>query len=248
MDQKGFSALAADSNYGAAETLALYDLRDKSEKQYMVLKTQLGNRVYRTHFTEGVRSKGFVAFIASIIRYELGRICRQTGLELTTMLREANFLCLQRAPDNTYMGVHNANTRQLELMEAAGLNESDIDYFAREETRRCGGEIHDQVHKMPPHENTGRESETGKKPGRPPGSTRKEPAQELPRRKPGRPPGSKNKPKPDKTAMDLAEKPVNDETEKPRRRGRPPGSKNKKPAVNAKAKRLSAKTLREARP
>ena len=52
------------------------------------------------------------------------------------MLREANFLCLQRAPDNTYMGVHNANTRQLELMEAAGLNENDIDQFAREETRR----------------------------------------------------------------------------------------------------------------
>lgn len=248
MDQKGFSALAADSNYGAAETLALYDLRDKSEKQYMVLKTQMGNRVYRTHFTEGVRSKGFVAFIASIIRYELGRICKETGLELTIMLREANFLCLQRAPDNTYMGVHNANTRQLELMEAAGLNENDIDQFAREETRRINGEIHDQIHKLPDHEPPGQESEARKKPGRPAGSTRKEPSEELPRRKPGRPPGSKNKPKPDKAASDLAKKSVSDETDKPRRKGRPPGSKNKKPAVNAKAKRLSAKNMSEARP
>ena len=136
MDKKGYYAIAADSDYTPAGALAKYDLRDKSEKQYMILKTQLGGRVSRVHYTEGVKSKVFVAFIASIVRHEIASICRQTGYDLATALREANFLCVQRAPDNTYIGVHNANARQLDLLKAVGLKEADIDYFALEESRK----------------------------------------------------------------------------------------------------------------
>ena len=250
MDKKGFSALAADSNYGAIETLSKYDLRDKSEKQYMILKTQLGNRVFRTHFTNGVKSKGFVAFIASIIRNEMERICRETRYEFTLALREANFLCIQRTPDNTYMGVHNANSRQLSLMDAAKLEEKDIDYFASMESCRVNGEIHDQIHKLPSHE-TGNTGEPEKrKPGRPTGSSKKQAANDdTPKRKPGRPPGSKNKPK----QTDQSSKDAGKATDQSNvasdvasgKRGRPPGSKNKKPAVNAKAKRNATKKTSE---
>lgn len=242
MDAKGFSALASDANYGAEQTLRKYDLRDKSEKQYMVLKTQLGNRVFRAHFTNGVRSKGFVAFVASIIRHEIERICKGIGYEPTTALREANFLCIQRTPDNSYMGVHNANGRQLALISSANLEESDIDYFAAEESRRVNQEVHDQVHKLPTHESTdGKEGK--RKPGRPKGTTRKatEGESEVPKRKPGRPKGSKNKPK-----TETGQKPSNSEkssrsSEEHRRRGRPPGSKNKKPAINAKERRANTR-------
>ena len=232
MDQKGFSAIAADSSYGAFGALEKYDLRDKSEKQYMIMKTQLGNRVFRTHFSNGVKSKGFVAFIASIIRNEIGRICRETGYELTTALREANFLCVQRTPDNTYMGVHNANERQIHLLAAAKLLQSDLDYFALEESRKVNNEPYDQVHKAPIHEAV-EEKPSKRKPGRPKGTTKKDVNNEI-KRRPGRPKGSKNKPKQDAVKVEKHT------TETPKKRpGRPKGSKNKKPAIRAKEKRAN---------
>ena len=247
MDKKGFSALAADSDYGAFETLSKYDLRDKSEKQYMIIKTQLGNRVFRTHFTNGVKSKGFVAFIASIIRNEMERICKEAKCEFTLALREANFLCVQRTPDNTYMGVHNANCRQINLLSAANLEEVDIDYFALMESRRVNGDIYDQVHKLPSHENSNEEKSGRRKPGRPFGTKKIQPNEDVPlKRKRGRPPGSKNKPKQIEQVSKVDVKEAEQNLESPRKRGRPPGSKNKKPAVNAKAKRNAEKQANEA--
>ena len=238
MDEKGFCAVAADSNYGAIETLEKYDLRDKSEKQYMVVKTQLGGRAFRTHYTNGVSSKGFVAFIASIIRHDIGRICKQTKYELTTALRETNFICVQRTPDNTYMGVHNMNERQLALFAAANLEQGDIDYVALEESRRVNDEVHDQVHKLSVHEQAAPETQTKKGPGRPKGSTKKDTSEESDdtvKRKRGRPKGSRNKPKSDSAPSASPEMP--DSTSEKRGPGRPKGSKNKKPTVNAKEKR-----------
>ena len=235
MDQKGFSAIAADSSYGPSVALEKYDLRDKSEKQYMVIKTQLGNRAFRTHFSNGVRSKGFVAFIASIIRHEVGRICRETGYELTTALREANFLCLQRTPDNTYMGVHNANERQISLLGAAKLLQSDLDYFALEESRKVNNEPHDQVHKAPIHEAV-KEVPEKRKPGRPKGTTKKNSSSEI-KRRPGRPKGSRNKPKQKSDKIDKQDKEV-----QKRGPGRPKGSKNKRPAIRAKEMRTKMGT------
>ena len=240
MDQKGFSAIASDSNYGPATTLEKYDLRDISEKQYMINKTQLGNKVFRSHYTNGVNAKVFVTFIASIVRHEMARICKVTGYELTVALREANFLCLQRTPDNTYMGVHNASKRQVALLAAANLKESDIDYFALEETRKTNQEIHDQIHKTPIQLSYSETGTNKRKPGRPKGTSNKESAVEIPKRKPGRPKGSKNKPKVEKTSIiGVVDEPNNDAKPIPKKRGRPPGSKNKKPALNAKLKRRS---------
>lgn len=245
MDQKGFSAIATDLDCGAAGTLEKYDLRDKSEKQYMVLKTQLGGRVYRTHYDEGVKAKGFVAFIASIIRHAFGEACREAGYDLCFALRCLNFLCIQRAPDNTYMGVHNADSKQEALMDAAHVEADDIDYYAKEETRRINGEIHDQVHKVPPRSEVGGDGAARRGPGRPRGTAKKEADENPSKRGPGRPPGSKNKPK--ELGKEKTEKKNPAETEQPPKGkpGRPKGSKNKKPAINAKAKRAAAKAVAE---
>ena len=238
MDKKGFSAIASDSNYGPKVVLEKYDLRDKSEKTYMVIKTHLGSRVYRTHYTEGTESKGFISFIASIVRHQFSHICKIAGYELTIALKEINFLCVQRTPDNDYMGVHNANGKLLDLYAAAGLEENDIDDVAAEESKKVKGEVHDQVHKAPTHEKS--KDETPKRgPGRPKGSTsKKDDTESKPKRGPGRPKGSKNKPK--SIGGSTAPDPSTVETPK-RGPGRPKGSKNKKPAVNAKAKRQTIK-------
>ena len=144
-----------------------------------------------------------------------------------------NFLCLQRTPVNTYMGVHNANDRQINLLAAAKLLQSDIDYFALEESRKVNNEPHDQVHKAPVHENVEDVPEK-RKPGRPKGTTKKTAVNET-KRRPGRPKGSKNKPKQEPV---ITEK---QNIEPKRRPGRPKGSKNKKPAIRAKEKREKLK-------
>ena len=155
-------------------------------------------------------------------------------MDTTTALREANFLCVQRTPDNTYMGVHNANERQIHLLAAAKLLQSDLDYFALEESRKVNNEPYDQVHKAPIHEASEGTPEK-RKPGRPKGTTKKATGNE-PKRRPGRPKGAKNKPKQEsvKTDKQTAEIPC-------RGPGRPKGSKNKKPAIRAKEKRTNQK-------
>ncbi len=242
MDEKGFCAVAADSDYGAIETLKKYDLRDKSEKQYMVVKTHLGGGVFRTHYTNGVSSKGFVAFIASIIRHEIGQICEQTKNELTVALRESNFICVQRTPDNTYMGVHNMNERQLALFAAANLEQGDIDYVALEESRRVNGTVHDQVHKLPVHDQAAQETQAKRGPGRPKGSTKKDASEvvdDTVKRMRGRPKGARNKPRSGSMQSTSSEK--QNSTSEKRGPGRPKGSKNRNPAVNAKEKRRMSK-------
>lgn len=233
IDTKGFSAIAASDDFGAVEVLRKYDMRDASEKQYMILKTQLGYHVARSHQTAGVRSRHFAAFVAGIIRNEIKKHCKSLEYELTKAIREMNFLAIQRMPDQTYMAVRNANSRQIALLDRLGLWESDLDYFAIQETERISGTSISQVaHMPPPHEGEKRqEKKRGR--GRPKGSTKKK-AEEEPKekQKPGRPKGATNRQKQGEEMSGIRRGP-----------GRPKGSKNKKGAVNAKLKRAEQKEL-----
>lgn len=231
IDTKGFCAIASSDDFGAGEILRKYDLRDASEKQYMILKTQLGCHTARSHQTAGVRSRHFVAFIAGIIRNELKKHCKSLDYDLATAIREMDFLAIQRMPDNAYMAVRNLNSRQIALLDRLGIWESDLDYFASQETERITRAVFSQVAYMPsPHEEK-KNAPKKRGRGRPKGSTTPK-ANELSdeKRKPGRPKGSKNKPKEENVIPDTKRRP-----------GRPKGSKNKKGAVNAKLKRAEQK-------
>ena len=249
LDKKGFSALACSEPFAAEEILALYDLRDASEKQFMILKSQLGYDTGRSHQDEGIESRHFIAFAAGIIRNELSKHCKQVHYELTRALKELNFLCISRLSDNRYMAVQNASTRQADLLKSVGLSESDLDYFARRESAKVNGEAYDQIAKLPEHKaEVGGDSATGngkKHPGRPKGSKKTEEKseswqEEKPKARRGRPPGSKNRPK---EVIEAEKKEKEARKGKP---GRPAGSKNKKAAVNAAQKRKDSKAQQSA--
>ena len=215
MDSKGLSAIASSENMSADDVNHLYHLRDASEKQFMILKSQLGNDVMRAHYTSGIESRFAVAFVAAIIRNNLMKAAIVADMATNTVIRELNFLQMHLLHDDAYAYVHTENKKQIRFLAEIGIALQDLDYVADEENKRLNNAIHSPFHAMPEHNGVTQQGNIRKRPGRPKGSknlkgtnAKAEPAI---KRGPGRPKGSKNKPK----------------QEQPRKPGRPKGSKNK---------------------
>lgn len=220
MDEKGFYVLAyslKDKAAKAADVVNIYGLRDTSEKQYMVLKSQLGYHVSRSHSVEGTESRHLCGFVAGIIRNDLKKACAEVNYELNIAIKELNFLCVQRLADNTYTFVRNADERQLDLLRYLDLAQEDLNYVANLESQRANNQVFDQIHKFP--NRTFREISIV-------------PAEKV---------------KPKKKAAAKTEETETEFKEKAKKRGggRTKGSKNKKPAVNAKEKRRAARMAAE---
>ena len=148
VDKKGFFVLACSSVKTAKEGVELYSLRDVAEKQYMILKSQLGYYISRSHSTNGTESRHLCGFVAGIIRNELRKICDDIKYDENTAIREMNFLCIERMANNVYVVIHNANQRQLKLLEKLRLIENDLSCIAEEETNKALGKLYNQVHRI----------------------------------------------------------------------------------------------------
>lgn len=215
MDAKGLSAIACSENMSADDINHLYHLRDASEKQFMILKSQLGNDVMRAHYTSGIESRFAVAFVAAIIRNYMMNAAMAAEIATNAVIRELNFLQMHLLHDDAYAYVHTENKKQIRFLAEIGVALQDLDYVADEENKRLSNAIHTPFHSLPEHNGVTQQGTVRKRPGRPKGSknlkgTTTKPESVI-KRGPGRPKGSKNKPKP----------------EQPRKPGRPKGSKNK---------------------
>lgn len=242
VDTKGFCSIASSLELGVAETNRIYHLRDASETQYMIMKSQLGYDVTRVHYTEGVENKHAVCFIACIIRTEILKACSKLKLSTNQMIREIDRLELILLPNNIYTAVHDETRRQKDLLAEFDIRPADFNGIAKDYNQRLTTPITSQVRVKPEHakvngkrkrgrpvgsgtkkEAVKKNAESQRKPGRPKGSKNKKTVErELnanvmaeEKRKPGRPKGSKNKPN---DSAVIQEK---------RSRGRPKGSKNK---------------------
>ena len=213
IDSKGFSCIASSEEMTADEKDAIYQLRQASEKQYAIFKSQMGYGVLRVHSTEGWVSKYAVGFIAGILRNGFEKTCRKLGFDTNVMLKELSHLQISLLPDKDYRMIHTENARQLALLKELGIWASDLEDVAFQENKRMNEAAHSPIHHLPDHG----EVPVRKGPGRPAGSKNKKQKEKAkkPKRSPGRPKGSKNK----KTL----------EMEEATRRGpgRPKGSKNK---------------------
>lgn len=222
LDEKGFCSIASSDNLGPETADRLYHLRDVSEKQYMIMKSQLGYDVTRVHSTEGIEGKFALCFIASIIRSEICRACKKLGYDTNQMLREIDRVVLVLMTDGLYASVNNMSKRQKELFGEFSIQPQYFKTFADDVNRRRLNPINSQIHQLPNEKQL-----IPKRRGRPP---KKKLSDELsvsaPKRKPGRPKGSKNR----KT---LEKESLQQTLPQPAKRkpGRPKGSKNK-PKVN----------------
>ena len=73
---KGYSAIASSEEISAAQISATYELRDASEKQFSILKSQLGASVTRVHSDKSIEAKFFTLFVSAIIRSEIEVACK----------------------------------------------------------------------------------------------------------------------------------------------------------------------------
>ena len=223
---KGYSGIATSENITAMELNDCYSLRNASEKQYALLKTQLDDHVLRTHFNNGLYSKMAVGFIASIIRHQLMQVALSLGMNTNSLVRELNLLEIHHLSGNTYFYSRTASEKQKDILHSFGLSEHSLELLALRENVQGRSPEKDPVSNLP-------EAEPKKKNrGRPKGSQNKtKPSadnenQTLKKRSPGRPKGSKNK----KTILREAEEAKLAEAGQPspkRGKGRPKGSKNK---------------------
>ena len=213
MDLKGFCSIASSEDFGPEEVDRIYHLRDSSETQYAILKSQLGYDVTRVHSTPSIQNKFCACFMAAIIRSEIMNACKALGYATNQMIREVDRIELLLLPNGTYTAIHDESARAKELLSLFDIIPSDFDSIATEVNNRLSSSMTSQVRVKPSHEKQGSRqrgrpakakaaapTKPKQKPGRPKGSVKKAtPAQqeEVVKRKPGRPKGSKNKPKAD---------------------------------------------------
>ena len=209
VDLKGFCSIASSEDFGPEEVDRIYHLRDASETQYSILKTQLGYDVTRVHSTTSIQNKFSACFIAAIIRSEIMNACKTLGYATNQMIREVDRIELILLPNGTYAAIHDESARAKELLSLYDIIPSDFDSIATEVNNRLSSSMHSQVRVKPSHEKQG-----SRKKGRP--AKAKENAPTEPKRRPGRPKGS---------VKNVG--PVQQEGKEQRKPGRPKGSKNK---------------------
>ena len=234
---KGFYGLICSKQMTAKEANTVYDLRDCSEKQYSLMKTQLGDAVFRAHNIHRISVRETIAFVASIIRHDLMKKSREIkpSIDTNIAIKELNLINMNLIGDDRYRVIHNQSKRQKEILCRLGITTDNLDHIASYETNRLNHKTIYPIQTLAPDEISEGKGQTQKIKGIPAGSKAKgkgarkpvmreaEPGQEtIQKRGPGRPKGSKNKPKNDSNETIVKRKP-----------GRPKGSKNKPKSTNS---------------
>lgn len=191
--KKGFSAMRLSEDFGIAEAHRIYTLRQKSEKQFAMFKTQLGYNVMRNHFTSGVTAKSCVGFVSSIVRCSIMNAADKAGLETNPAIKELDHLHVGCYAGGEYIYCHTESEKTLALLGNCGVSRDNLEGLAADLNERRGEAIVNPVRTL---RETGAKKER-KGPGRPKGSKNKagkeKPGGEKPKARRGRPPGSKNK-------------------------------------------------------
>lgn len=235
MNEKGYNGLICSEKMPASEAARIYGLRDSSEKQYAILKTQLGGNTFRAHTMHGITVREMIAFTASVIRNEILKACMSVKPRLDTnkVIKELDLISMDLQPDGDYKVYDHLSRKQKEILNLFNLEKEDLDHIASFENKRIHNEMYSPIQSLKQEDTSDNKGNTARIKGipdgskaigkyaktpekKPTGKKRGRPKKDEVKRGPGRPPGSKNKPK------------ESNESEKTRRgRGRPKGSKNK---------------------
>lgn len=109
-DKKGLYGIVSSVEMSPKEIHDLYASRSASETQYRLVKTQLGYGTIRVHYTAGVRARFAVAFIASILRYEIKNAADKLDRSTNQMIHELEKLEARKI-NGVYAYTHTENNR-----------------------------------------------------------------------------------------------------------------------------------------
>ena len=141
MAAKGYFSLAVSDNIDPNRANRLYKMRDTSETQFSILKSQEGGSASRVHKTEGIYSKFALSFLSSIIRFEIEVSCKKLNLDTNPTIQNLDRITLLYTAANKYEATRNLTTEQKILFNLHGLNQDDIAYLARDYNKRNSSPI-----------------------------------------------------------------------------------------------------------
>ena len=132
MAGKGFFSMAVSEGITPNMANKLYKMRDTSETQYSILKSQEGGHTTRVHRTEGIYSKFALLFISSIIRFEIEASCKQLGLDTNPFIQNLDQIALLYTAEDKYEAVRNLTMDQKALFQLYGVEQDDFEHLSRD--------------------------------------------------------------------------------------------------------------------
>lgn len=146
----GFSVIATFEEMSADQAHKIYGYRHPIEKCFSYLKSQLGGDVLRVYSTESAKTKFFVCFLASIIRFHIQIACLSNNLETNKMIAEiGNFKYHFHNFAYRYSGTV-SNDLEV-LLNAFDITSEMLQEFSVEVTNRyCNGTSNPNVYQKLP--------------------------------------------------------------------------------------------------
>ena len=255
LEAKGFYAIASSEDMTADEIDERYDRRDASEKQFMILKKQLGFHTTRVHSDKSIESKFAAAFVAAIIRSQMLNLCKRLGFDVNKMILETDRCRIFKTTSDTYDFTNDMLSSTSSFLAGLGLSQRHFEAVALDISNRAADQHFESMTRtLPPLDETKwnpqneEEPASGNEPKQESQAAAAEdvsvadeapPKAEPERRGPGRPRGSLNQKTLEKQAQAEEERRKAEalglKVEEPvkRKPGRPKGSKNKSTPTQA---------------
>ena len=127
---KGFSVQITNEDLSAQEMDDNYNLRDTSETQFSILKSQLGFDVGGVESPGSWLSKLFVAVVASIIRNEIQLVCKEEKLNTNQIIKELGNITFSKGTDYYYFS-RNFPERIATVFKHFGMCIDDMEGFTK---------------------------------------------------------------------------------------------------------------------
>ena len=134
----GYWSLASSLPLSAKELYDKYKLRDSSETQFAILKTQLGNDTMKGHSTKNNEGRFFIAFIASIIRSCFMQACTELGYsDVNLLVKELLKIKVKLGSDTKYYRpVRSYSDEQLAILSQFGVTREQLEELTARVTAR----------------------------------------------------------------------------------------------------------------
>ena len=245
LEAKGFYAIASSEDMTADEIDERYDRCDASEKQFMILKSQLGFHTTRVHSDTSIESKFAAAFVSAIIRSQMLNLCRRLGFDVNKMILETDRCRIFKTTSDTYDFTNDMLSSTSSFLAGLGLSQRHFEAVAQDISNRASDHHFESMTRtLPPLDETKlnpqNEEESQAAAAEDVAVADEAPSKAQPaRRRPGRPKGSLNKKTLERMAQAEEERRKAEalglKVEEPvkRKPGRPKGSKNKSTPTQA---------------
>ena len=138
LDEKGLYSIVSSADLKPAEIHRLYQCRNSSETEYMVIKSQLGYGKVRVRVTKRVHAKFLNGFIATCARHELQSVAKELNKTTNEVIQELDKLYMTKVC-KSYVPIQGITGRQEMILKLLGTSESILAEIAKDENNRLAG-------------------------------------------------------------------------------------------------------------